>query len=67
MLANGWFLLKRKDNLALLAMVVISLAFYVMVLYQIDYKWDSIQNVLAYSAKRFFFLFHSYDVVLCIV
>ena len=57
LLANGWFLLKRKDNLALLAMVVISLAFYVMVLYQIDYKWDSIQNVLAYSAKRFFFCF----------
>ena len=57
LLANCWFLLKRKDNLALLAMVVISLAFYVMVLYQIDYKWDSIQNVLAYSAKRFFFCF----------
>ncbi len=57
LLVNGWFLIKRKDNLALLAMIVLSLAFYVIVLYQIDYKWDSIRNVLAYSAKRFFFCF----------
>jgi hypothetical protein len=26
-------------------------------LYHIDYKWDSIQQVLAYSAKRFLFCF----------
>lgn len=57
LLVNGWFLVKRKDNLPLLAMIVCSLLFYVIVLYQIDYKWDSIQNVLAYSAKRFFFCF----------
>ena len=27
------------------------------VLYQVDYQWDSIQNVLDFSAKRFLFCF----------
>lgn len=30
---------------------------YIVLLYQIDYQWDSIHNVLAYSAKRFLFCF----------
>lgn len=30
---------------------------YYLVLYQVDYKWDSMENVLAYSAKRFNFCF----------
>ena len=38
-------------------MILISSALYMIALYQIDYKWDSIQNVLAYSAKRFLFCF----------
>lgn len=54
---NAWYLVRRRDNLALLAMIAVSSVLYMFVLYQIDYKWDSIQNVLAYSAKRFFFCF----------
>ncbi|MDO4162921.1 MAG: glycosyltransferase family 39 protein [Bacteroides sp.] len=57
MLINGRNLLKHSDNLPLLTMFLVALALYMAVLYQIDYKWDSIQNVLAYSAKRFLFCF----------
>lgn len=32
-------------------------AMYFVMLYQIDYKWDTIENVLSYSAKRFLFCF----------
>ncbi len=57
MAANLWFAIKRKDNLNLLGMILLSLLFYAIVVYQVDYVWDSIQNVLAYSTKRFFFCF----------
>ena len=56
-LINGWYLIKRKDNAALLGMITVSSVLYMIALYQIDYKWDTIQNVLAYSAKRFLFCF----------
>ena len=56
-LCNSWFIWKKKDNLPLLVMIAFSLLLYMIVLYQIDYKWDSIHNVLAYSAKRFLFCF----------
>ena len=56
-LGNSWFMIKRKDNLALLGIIVLSIVFYGLVVYHVDYVWDSIQNVLAYSAKRFFFCF----------
>lgn len=54
---NIWNLIKRKDNWALLVMFLIASILYVMILYHIEYKWDTIQNVLAYSAKRFLFCF----------
>lgn len=57
LLLNSWYLIKRKDNCFLLFMMTIALELYILVLYQIDYKWDSIQQVLAYSAKRFLFCF----------
>lgn len=57
LLLNVWFLLKKRDNLALLTMIVTALALYMVALYQIDYKWDTIHNVLSYSAKRFLFCF----------
>lgn len=56
-LVNIWFLIKRKDNIGLLSMILLASLFYMIVIYQIEYKWDSIQNVLAYSAKRFLFCF----------
>lgn len=55
--ANLWFMVKSRDNLPLLGMILLSLLFYGLVIYHVDYVWDSIQNVLAYSSKRFFFCF----------
>jgi hypothetical protein len=54
---SGWHLIKKREHIALLGMMILSSFLYMMALYQIDYKWDSIQNVLAYSAKRFLFCF----------
>ena len=56
-LADIWFMIKGKGNLALLSMIILSILFYGLVIYHVNYVWDSIQNVLAYSAKRFFFCF----------
>lgn len=42
---------------ALLWTIMIGIAGYVLVLYHVDYQWDSVQNVLAFSAKRFLFCF----------
>lgn len=41
----------------LLWAIMIGLAGYALVLYHVDYLWDSVQNVLAFSAKRFLFCF----------
>ena len=57
MLLNIWFMIKKKDNLAFLAMILISISCYMLILYHIDYKWDIIDNVLDYSAKRFLYCF----------
>ncbi len=57
LLINIRYLIKRKNNLILLTMIISSSILYAIALYQIDYKWDSIQNVLSYSAKRFLFCF----------
>lgn len=56
-LANIWFLIKKKDQLYLLLQIGLGLFFYVLIIYQIEYKWDSIENVLGSSAKRFLFCF----------
>ena len=57
LLLNGWYLIKKQDNLLLLIMIITAALLYMIALYQIDYKWDTIQNVLSYSAKRFLFCF----------
>ena len=54
---NGWYIIKKKDNLTLLIMIIVASILYMVALYQVDYKWDTIQNVLSYSAKRFLFCF----------
>jgi hypothetical protein len=54
---NLWFLIRKRNNLYLLSTIVLSMAFYIIVLYQIDYVWDAMENVLLYSAKRFMFCF----------
>lgn len=54
---NSWGTIKNRIGLNLLIMIVLSMLFYILVLYHVDYIWDSIGNVLAYSAKRFMFCF----------
>lgn len=54
---NIWWIIKYKDNIYLLSMIFVAMLFYIIILYQIDYKWDAIQNVMMHSAKRFMFCF----------
>lgn len=51
------YVVKRKGNLLVPGILLLSIVLYFLVLYQIDYKWDSMDNVLKYSAKRFMFCF----------
>jgi 4-amino-4-deoxy-L-arabinose transferase-like glycosyltransferase len=57
LVVNLWLLIRKRDNLYLLSAILLSMLFYIVLLYQIDYKWDRIENVLSYSAKRFMFCF----------
>lgn len=56
-LCNAWQTVRHGDSALTLLAIVLSLLLYFLVLYHVDYKWDSIQNVLNYSAKRFMFCF----------
>ena len=56
-IVNLWFIVRRRDNVPLLIMFVSSYILYCLALYHVNYIWDSIDNVLAYSAKRFMFCF----------
>ena len=57
LIANAYFMLKRADSVALVGSLLLAIVLYFIVIYQIDYKWDSIDNVLRYSSKRFIFSF----------
>jgi hypothetical protein len=57
LVVNLKLLIRKYDNIYLLSAILLSMAFYIILLYQIDYKWDRIENVLSYSAKRFMFCF----------
>lgn len=57
LIADLYFVVKRKSTLWPLVALALCIGSYYLLLYQIDYKWDSIYNVLAYSAKRFNFCF----------
>ena len=54
---NLWFLVKKRDNIYFVTMILIAMLLYLMLIYHIEYKWDSLENVLMYSAKRFMFCF----------
>ena len=56
-IANAYFMFKCRDSIYVLSTILVSIFFYFLVLYHVDYVWDSIQNVLNYSAKRFMFCF----------
>ncbi|MDR3137903.1 MAG: hypothetical protein LBT73_03390 [Tannerellaceae bacterium] len=48
---------RLHEDFPLLGLTFAAFLLYVALLYQLDYKWDSIENVLAYSVKRFLFCF----------
>ena len=56
-LSNAWSIYRRRDHLVTLVLIVLSWAFYTILVYQIDYIWDSLTNVMRYSYKRFLFSF----------
>lgn len=57
LLGNLWNLFRKGDQVALVVATLGVIFLYTLIIYQIDYVWDSIENVLRYSYKRFFFSF----------
>ena len=58
-IANAYFIWKKKHlfNFYSLMFIVAGFSLYFVVIYQVNYIWDTIENVLNYSVKRFFFCF----------
>ena len=56
-LANIVFLAKHKDAWSFPCLCLLSVFIYFLIVYQINYTWDSIDNVLNYPSKRFLFCF----------
>jgi hypothetical protein len=54
---NSWNIIRKRDQLAAVLSTLGVMFLYTLIIYHIDYKWDSIENVLRYSYKRFFFSF----------
>jgi hypothetical protein len=57
LLGNVWNLFRKGDQAALVVATLGVMLLYTLIIYQINYVWDSIENVLRYSYKRFFFAF----------
>ncbi len=57
LLVNVWNLFRKGDQAALVVATLGVMILYTLIIYQINYVWDSIENVLRYSYKRFFFSF----------
>lgn len=57
LLGNLWNLFRKGDQVALVVATLGVMLLYTLIIYQINYVWDSIENVLRYSYKRFFFAF----------
>ncbi|MGD8777947.1 MAG: hypothetical protein PVH88_03180 [Ignavibacteria bacterium] len=51
------FNIYKKQQLPLLFLIIFSWLTFTFFYYQIDYSWDSMQNVISYSYKRAFFCF----------
>jgi hypothetical protein len=57
LISNIWHLFKKGDHLVTLLLIFLTWLFYTILVYQIDYVWDSLENVMRYSYKRFLFSF----------
>jgi hypothetical protein len=56
-LLNAWAIYKKRDHAVTLLLILLAWAFYTLLIYQVDYVWDSLENVMRYSYKRFLFSF----------
>lgn len=56
-LISIYYYIRRQDTPTLPVFLVVSLVLYIFVIYHIRFVWDSLDNVLAYSVKRFLFCF----------
>ena len=54
-LGNLKYTIKELDELHILLVIVLTTVLYFLILYHINYVWDSLDNVINYSAKRFLF------------
>jgi hypothetical protein len=57
MLSNVWYIFKKGNQVVTLLLIFLAWLFYTILIYQIDYVWDSLENVIRYSCKRFLFSF----------
>ncbi|MDR2685049.1 MAG: hypothetical protein LBB53_06680 [Prevotellaceae bacterium] len=57
LLSNIWQIFKKHNHAVTLLLIFLSIIFYTVLVYQVNYLWDSILNVLHYSYKRFLFSF----------
>jgi hypothetical protein len=56
-LINVVNIVKKGDHAVTLTVTLLSLTFYTVLVYQIDYVWDSVLNVMRHSYKRYLFCF----------
>lgn len=54
-IANLKYAIKELDGLHILLVILVTTVLYFLILYHINYIWDSLDNVINYSAKRFLF------------
>jgi hypothetical protein len=57
LLSNVWHIFKKGDQFVTVLLIFLAWLFYTILIYQIDYVWDSLENVMRYSYKRFLFSF----------
>lgn len=56
-LASLFFMIKKRRNYELFGMFLISLFAYCVLIYQVEYNWDTLDNVMNFSFKRFLYCF----------
>ncbi|MDR1896278.1 MAG: hypothetical protein LBR10_05760 [Prevotellaceae bacterium] len=56
-LSNIRAIVKKQDHAVSLLLLLFSWIFYTILIYQVDYIWDTLENVMRYSYKRFLFSF----------
>lgn len=56
-ISNIYFICRKRDSWFLPAIIILSMFFYMILMYQLKYNWASIEAVFTQSVKRFMFCF----------